>query len=184
MKLKLSSIVISIIIGFISGYSYHLIKSKEVISTKIAYKTRTVTITVYLDKFKIIGTVLPEDTMYLPTDTAELIARYKKLWMNFYSKNKYKDTLQFDTLGYAVLNEQIFMNKRDSLNYTYKINTYEKMATTVVHLKNQLFVGGMVGRDNISPMIMLNRNDKYAFFVNYNLQRGSVSCGAMVRIGR
>ena len=41
--------------------------------------------------------------------------------------------------------------------------------TKFVYPKNNLYIGGLIGKENISPMVMYTKTGKYSFFVNYNL---------------
>ena len=86
MKIKFT--IVGILIGIGLGYIYTLLNPNEVIKEVTEIKYRYVTNTVYLDTPpKIIGTVLPKDTMYIPADTVELIERYRKLWTSYYSRH-------------------------------------------------------------------------------------------------
>ena len=182
MKLKLYNIFIGLILGLMGGYLYTYLYTNTIIEEKVEYKYKYATNTVYIDAPTIRSFVLPEDTLYIPTDTAELIARYRKLWASYNTRNYYQDTLKFDTLGYAVVNQQVIKNTIDNIIYTYNLTIPEKTITKFVYPKNSLYIGGLVGVGNISPMVMYTNKGKYNYLVSYNLVRSEVSAGVIIKI--
>ena len=176
------NLFIGIIIGIIIGSIYFLYNPKEIIKEKVEIKYKYATNTVYLDAPKIKSFILPEDTLVIPADTVELIARYKLLWVNHNTRNFYQDTLKFDTLGYCVANQQVIRNKIDSLNYTYNLKIPEKTITKFVYPKNSLYIGGLVGKENISPMIVYTNKGKYNYMASYNLIRSEINAGVIIKI--
>ena len=182
MRLRLSNLFIGIIIGIIIGSAYFLYNPQEVIKEKIEIKYKYATNTVYLDAPKIRSFILPEDTLVIPADTAELIARYKSLWINHNTRNFYQDTLKFDTLGYCVINTQVIKNNLDSLNGKFSLKIPEKTITKFVYPKNSLYIGGLVGKETVSPMIMYTNKGKYNYMVSYNLVRSEINAGVVIKI--
>ena len=180
--MKIKYIFIGLILGLIGGYLYTYLYPNTIIEEKVEYRYKYATKTVYLDKPKIRSFILPEDTLYIPADTAELIARYRKLWASYNTRNYYQDTLKFDTLGYAVVNQQVIKNTIDNIIYTYNLTIPEKTITKFVYPKNSLYIGGLVGQGNISPMVMYTNKGKYNYLVSYNLVRSEVSAGVIIKI--
>ena len=180
--MKVKYLVIGLILGLIGGYLYTYLYPNTIIEEKVEYKYKYATKTVYIDAPTIRSFVLPEDTLYIPTDTAELIARYRKLWASYNTRNYYQDTLKFDTLGYAVVNQQVIKNTIDNIIYTYNLTIPEKTITKFVYPKNSLYIGGLVGQGNISPMVMYTNKGKYNYLVSYNLVRSEVSAGVIIKI--
>lgn len=182
MKLKLYNLIIGLILGLIGGYSYTYLYPNTIIEERVEYRYKYATKTVYLDKPKIRSFILPEDTLYIPADTAELIARYREIWTKHNTRNFYQDTLNFDTLGYCVSNIQVIRNTIDSLSYTYNLKIPEKTITKFVYPKNNLYIGGLMGQGNISPMVMYTNKGKYNYLVSYNLVRSEISAGVIIKI--
>ena len=180
--MRLKYLIIGLILGLIGGYLYTYLYPNTIIEEKVEYKYKYATKTVYLDKPIIRNFILPEDTLYIPADTAELIARYRQIWTSHNTRNFYQDTLNFDTLGYCVSNIQVIRNTIDSLSYTYNLKIPEKTITKFVYPKNSLYIGGLVGQGNISPMVMYTNKGKYNYLVSYNLVRSEVSAGVIIKI--
>ena len=179
--MKIKYIFIGLILGIIIGLTYSYLYPNVVIDEKVEYRYKYATKTVYIDAPTIRSFVLPEDTLYIPTDTAELIARYRKLWTSYNTRNFYQDTLKFDTLGYAVVNQQVIKNTIDNIIYTYNLTIPEKTTTKFVYPKNSLYIGGLVGQSNISPMVMYTNKGKYNYLVSYNLVRSEVNAGVLIK---
>lgn len=172
-------IVLALIVGYLVTYFF----PTEVVNTKIEYRTRTITKNVYLDAIPIVrGVILPKDTITIPADTAELIARYKKLWYSYYTRNLYSDTLSFDTLGYAVINQQVIMNRLDSMNYYYKLFISEKTITNTVVKKHNFYMGSEIGISNFSVLGKYNNSNRYDIFLRYNFLEGTAHGGILINI--
>ena len=175
-------ILLGVILGILGGYLYTLLYPNIIIEEKVEIKYKYVEKTVYLDAPKIRSFILPEDTLFIPADTAELIARYRNLWLSHNTRNLYRDTLTFDTLGYAVIDQQVFRNTLDSMKYEYSLKIPEKTITRIVYPKNNFYIGGLIGKEKLAPAVMYTRSGKYNFFVDYNLINNSVSGGVLVKI--
>ena len=180
--MKIKYLVIGLILGLIGGYLYTYLYPNTIIEEKIEYRYKYATKTVYLDRPKIRNYILPEDTLIIPADTAELIARYREIWLSHNTRNFYQDTFKLDTFGYFVSNIQVIRNEVDSLNGTYNLIIPEKITTKFVYPKNSLYIGGLVGQGNISPMVMYTNKGKYNYLVSYNLVRSEVSAGVIIKI--
>ena len=180
--MKVKYLVIGLILGLIGGYLYTYLYPNTIIEEKVEYRYKYATKTVYLDKPKIRSFILPEDTLYIPADTAELIARYREIWTKHNTRNFYQDTFKLDTFGYFVSNIQVIRNEVDSLNGRYELKIPEKITTKFVYPKNSLYIGGLVGQGNISPMVMYTNKGKYNYLVSYNLVRSEVSAGVIIKI--
>ena len=73
-------------------------------------------------------------------------------------------------------------NTIDNIIYTYNLTIPEKTITKFVYPKNSLYIGGLVGQGNISPMVMYTNKGKYNYLVSYNLVRSEVSAGVIIKI--
>jgi len=183
MKSKIVFVLLVIIAAISIGFAVTYFFPKEIVTTKIEYKTRIITKKVYLDAIPTVrGVILPEDTITIPADTAELIARYKKLWYSYYTKNLYSDTLSFDTLGYAIINQQVIMNRIDSTNYYYKLFIPEKTITNTVIRKHNFYIGPELGKSNFSIIGQYNNSNKYSAFVRYNILQEGIHAGVLINI--
>ena len=180
--MKVKYLIIGLILGLIGGYLYTYLYPNTIIEEKVEYRYKYATKTVYLDKPKIRNFILPEDTLYIPADTSELIARYKEIWTKHNTRNFYQDTFKLDTFGYFVSNIQVIRNEVDSLNGRYELKIPEKITTKFVYPKNSLYIGGLVGQGNISPMVMYTNKGKYNYLVSYNLVRSEISAGVIIKI--
>lgn len=180
--MKIKYLVIGLILGLIGGYLYTYLYPNTIIEEKVEYRYKYATKTVYLDKPKIRNFILPEDTLYIPADTAELIARYKEIWTKHNTRNFYQDTFKLDTFGYFVANLQVIRNEVDSLSGKYELKIPEKITTKFVYPKNSLYIGGLMGQGSISPMVMYTNKGKYNYLVSYNLVRSEISAGVIIKI--
>jgi hypothetical protein len=180
--MKVKYLVIGLILGLIGGYLYTYLYPNTIIEEKVEIKYKYVEKTVYLDKPIIRNFILPEDTLYIPTDTAELIARYREIWTKHNTRNFYQDTFKLDTFGYFVSNIQVIRNQVDSLSGKYELKIPEKTITKFVYPKNSLYIGGLIGKENISPSIMFTRSGKYNYYITYNLVNNGFSGGILIKI--
>ena len=179
--MKIKYLIIGLILGLIGGYLYTYLYPNTIIEEKVEYRYKYATKTVYLDKPKIRSFILPEDTLYIPADTAELIARYREIWTKHNTRNFYQDTFKLDTFGYFVANLQVIRNEVDSLNGKYELKIPEKITTKFVYPKNSLYIGGLIGENNISPMIVYSYKGKYNYAINYNLIDNSINIGLLLK---
>ena len=114
---------------------------------------------VYIDTSRI-------DTVYIPADTAELVARYLKLHQNYYSTYFYKDTLLNDTSAFIEVDTKISQNK--TLNY--KLTYFDRTPTVInnttnVYAKNEYFVG----LNNAAPSFLFKYKKGYMVGIGYDL---------------
>lgn len=114
---------------------------------------------IYIDTSRI-------DTVYIPTDTAELVARYLKLHQNFYSSYLYKDTLLNDTSAFIEVETKISQNK--PLNY--RLTYFDKTPTVInnitnIYAKNEYFVG----LNNAAPSFLFKHKKGYMIGAGYDL---------------
>jgi hypothetical protein len=180
--MKVKYLVIGLILGLIGGYLYTYLYPNTIIEEKVEYRYKYAIKTVYLDKPIIRNFILPEDTLFIPADTAELIARYREIWLSHNTRNFYQDTFKLDTFGYFVSNIQVIRNQVDSLSGKYELKIPEKTITKFVYPKNSLYIGGLMGQGNISPMVMYTNKGKYNYLVSYNLVRSEISAGVIIKI--
>lgn len=179
--MKIKYIFIGLILGIIIGLTYSYLYPNVVIDEKVEYRYKYATKTIYLDKPKIRSFILPEDTLYIPADTAELIAKYREIWTKHNTRNFYQDTFKLDTFGYFVANLQIIRNEVDTLKGTYNLKIPEKITTKFVYPKNSLYIGGLVGQGNISPMVMYTNKGRYNYLVSYNLVGSEINAGVLIK---
>ena len=179
--MKIKYVFIGLILGIIIGLTYSYLYPNIAIDEKVEYRYKYATKTVYIDAPTIRSFVLPEDTLYIPADTAELIARYREIWTKHNTRNFYQDTFKLDTFGYFVSNIQVIRNEVDSLSGRYELKIPEKITTKFVYPKNSLYIGGLVGQSNISPMVMYTNKGKYNYLVSYNLVRSEVNAGVLIK---
>ena len=180
--MKIKYIFIGLILGIIIGLTYSYLYPNVIIDEKVEYRYKYATKTVYIDAPTIRSFVLPKDTLYIPVDTAELIARYREIWTKHNTRNFYQDTFKLDTFGYFVADLQVIRNEVDSLKGTYNLKIPEKITTKFVYPKNSLYIGGLMGQGNISPMVMYTNKGKYNYLVSYNLVRSEISAGVIIKI--
>lgn len=137
---------------------------------------------VYRNKLIPYAVSLPSDTVKIPSDTVELVRRYLELHKTFYTKNYYRDTTVIDSVGNIYVSFRVTENRADSLSIEYSLIQNKIINQTIVNSKNSLYLGGFIGKDNLSPTIMYSRNNNYSYFVSYNLLHGGVSGGVLINV--
>lgn len=126
---------------------------------------------------------LPPDTVEIPADTVELVKRYLSLHKEFYTVNEYRDTFSIDTIGDIRLYQKITQNKLDSMTIGYNLVTPKIIYTqTIANSKNSLYLGSFIGRGNFSPSVMYSRNNKYNYFLGYNIVTGGITGGILINM--
>lgn len=173
--INIKSFILGLVLGIVGVWLYFQQYPNTETIVKEVVKYKTVVDTKYVKEPKIISVILPKDTFIIPADTAELIRRYKELSTNFYTRNNYKDTLSFDTLGFCVLEQQVYRNRIDSIKYSYSLTIPEKTVYTVANQKNNFYISGLLGKDLIAPVIEYSWS-KYSVGLGYNFNNN----GALV----
>lgn len=173
--INIKSFILGLVLGIVGVWLYFQQYPNTETIVKEVVKYKTVVDTKYVKEPKIISVILPKDTFIIPADTAELIRRYKELSTNFYTRNNYKDTLSFDTLGFCVLEQQVYRNRIDSIKYSYSLTIPEKTIYTVANQKNSLYISGLLGKDLAAPLLEYSWG-KYSVGLGYNF----MNSGALV----
>lgn len=173
--INIKSFILGLVLGIVGVWLYFQQYPNTETIVKEVVKYKTVVDTKYVKEPKIISVILPKDTFIIPADTAELIRRYKELSTNFYTRNNYKDTLSFDTLGFCVLEQQVYRNRIDSIKYSYSLTIPEKTVYTVANQKNSLYISGLLGKDLAAPLLEYSWG-KYSVGLGYNF----MNSGALV----
>ena len=107
---------------------YLNLRQFESVFKKILVKDDLPNFSIHLSSVKEVDEISAEsDFLYIPADTAELIARYREIWLSHNTRNFYQDTFKLDTFGYFVSNIQIIRNEVDSLKGTYNLIIPEKI---------------------------------------------------------
>jgi hypothetical protein len=128
---------------------------------------------------------LPPDTVLEKIDTAKIIEQYLIIHKDYYTKRYYKETYKIDTIGTASIKGRVFMNKLDSLEFTYNLKAPTIINTIIVaNPKNSLYIGGLVGTKSIMPIVIWNNKEKYNYFIGYDLVQKSFNVGIAVNINK
>jgi hypothetical protein len=131
-----------LLIAILSLYS--IFTTYKIISDKPQIVTHTVTIPgdiIYKDT--IVYKPKPykvevHDTTYIPKDSAQCVADYRKLYNNYSSTNYHRDTLRNDTSMTVVVNSIISNNVLQNLQLHSKNNRPISITNTIVTYKNKL----------------------------------------------
>lgn len=137
---------------------------------------------VYIKELVPYAVSLPPDTVRIPADTVELVERYLALHKDYYTQRFYKDTAVVDSMGSIYVSFRVTRNQADSLSVGYNLIQNKIISQTIAYPKNSLYLGSFIGRANFSPTLMYSKNNKYNYFVSYNLLHGEVSGGILINI--
>ena len=120
------------------------------------------------------------DSIKIPLDSTELVAAYKKLYLDYNDTYSYLDTTRNDSLFFISIGSQITRNKPILYDLTYLDKTPSIIIKpTVDTYKNSIWAGLDIGADLIAPNIVYEMK-KYNFGVGYNLQKGG---GIVFKVG-
>jgi len=133
-----------IIIGVLTLYS--VFTTYKIISDKPQIVTNTVIVpgdVVYKDtiiyKPKPYEVIVPvHDTAYIPKDSAQCVADYKKLYGKYVTIKEYKNITQDDTSMTIIVNSTVAYNELQNLKVSSKNNRKTIINTTTVTYKNKL----------------------------------------------
>jgi len=128
------------------GNQIDIDEDTKIIQVDTIFKVDTIEVEkeVYIPKWKtkVINKVdTVEKFIIQEVDTAKILEDY-------YSYYAYTDTLTFDTLGYAVVNDTISENSILNRQYTYKINKYTNEIEVVRLIDQREFYIGLGSRVN------------------------------------
>lgn len=183
--MRLSSIIVGIVLGILFGYIYTVVfpSTITVVETKVEYKYKTITETKYLDRLKVVSVVLPSyDSIVIPKDYDSLVKSYTSLWYKYNTKKLFNDTLQIDSLGTVSISQEVYKNNITNFKYSYSLTLPEKVTTNIVTTKNNLYIGGLVGKELIAPCITYSYDGKYNFSLGYNAVNNGFLLGITYKI--
>ena len=125
------------------------------------------------------------DTIIIPSDSSKLVAKYLELHKEYFSQYFFKDTSIVDSMGNIITSFKVTQNK--VLDYKQQYSLQQKKiinTTTIANVKNSLYIGGLVGKENVSPIVIFNNKEKCNYFVSYNLVRSEINFGVAVNINK
>ena len=151
-------------------------------TTDTVYTTHTDTITIV--KLVPYKESLPPDTIFIPADTSELLAMYRTLHQDFYTKRYYSQNYKVDSIGTATVKGRVFMNRLDSLQFNYNLRPATVINNTIISPSyNSIFVGVDYNK-GIIRNISFNQKNRYIYKVGYNLSSSSIELGVSVNINK
>ena len=139
---------------------------------------------VYKDSLIPYAVKLPVDSVIIPADSAKLVARYLVLHREFFTEKYFADSVKIDSVGDIKVKFKVTQNSVFDYSLKYNLQSKKIVTQTLANPKNSLYIGGTVGLNNISPIVIVNNKDKYNYFVSYNLIRGELNVGVAVNINR
>ena len=128
---------------------------------RVEYKPRIVRDTIWEKKDSLVyrdslipyEVIVPNDTIYIPADTLELIALYKALSREYNTETKYEEHLDVDSIGEIVASFSVVQNKPKDFTLGYNLNYPTIIETrTVLDSRPFLTVGLMFG-ENTVPLV-------------------------------
>jgi len=133
---------------------------------------------VYIDTSRI-------DTVYIPTDTTELINRYLSLHQKFNSVYGYVDTLKNDSIAFIEVTSKITQNKPIKYDLTY----YDKTPSVINNKKviknysrNEVYIGVDVGNKEFSANILYKSKKDIIFGIGYDPINNSLQGKAYIKL--
>ena len=155
------------------------IEPKVITKVEVRYDTIETIKETYVPKWKI-KIVTEIDTFQTPIDTVAILRDY-------YAKYYYSDTLQIDTIGYAIINDTVTQNSILARDFKTNILIPTTIITKEIYLNNNEFYWG-VGLQGRTDQInylgteLLYRNKKkqaYGFGIGVNQDFQPVLSGRM-----
>ena len=122
------------------------------------------------------------DTILIPSDTTELIKRYRNIYAQLYASKTHLDTLKNDSSATVILTTYLSRNTLDSLKMAFKNNRPISINTTIVDNGFKLSGGVIGGYNNISPTIMYKINKQFNISAGYNVYDKSINAGIFYNI--
>lgn len=141
---------------------------------------------VYKDKLIPYKVEVPRiDSILIPVDSVKLVAKYLELHKEYFTVRYYKDSTNIDSMGYVVTKFKVTQNQASQYSLHYNLEKKKIINTaTIANVKNNLYIGGLIGRENVSPIIIFNNKDRCNYFVSYNLVRSEINIGVAVNINK
>ena len=125
------------------------------------------------------------DTIIIPSDSSKLVAKYLELHKEYFSQYFFKDTSTIDSMGNIITSFKVTQNKVLDYKQVYNLQQTKIInTTTIANVKNSLYIGGLVGKENVSPIVIFNNKEKCNYFVSYNLVRSEINFGVAVNINK
>ena len=133
---------------------------------------------------------LPPDTVYKPTDSADLALKYNNLLEEHYTEKYIRDSVEVDTLGLLKIHDVLYANtiQERSVTYDFEIPTRVETITEIRTVKpTTINVGLTAGPQGFGPGVVLNHKQDYLYYVGYEFGTGehgfsSVRFGAFINL--
>jgi hypothetical protein len=172
-----------IILGLYSSIiTYKLVNDKPtIVTTTIPGDTIFTTNTVY-KPVPYHVTEYNTDTIEIPSDTTELINRYKKIYSELYASKSYLDTLKNDSSAEVIITTHISRNTLDSLKMAFKNNRITTINTTIINNTSKFGVGLLLGIKQLSPILSYNIKDRFNLIGGYDLYNKTPQVGLIYNI--
>lgn len=172
-------VVIILLMRSCSGEGNEITEPQVVTKVVVKYDTIETIKETYIPKWRT-KIVTETDTFQAPIDTLSILKDY-------YAKYYYSDTLQIDTVGYAIINDTITQNNILARNIKTNILIPTTTITKEIYLNNREFYWGvgLQGRTDQLNYLggeMLYRNKKkqaYGFGIGVNQDFQPVISGRM-----
>jgi hypothetical protein len=125
------------------------------------------------------------DSVPIPIDSAALVAKYLEIHKEYFTVRYYKDSTTIDSMGYVITKFKVTQNQASEYSLHYNLEKKKIInTTTIANVKNNLYIGGVIGKENVSPMIIFNNKDRCNYIVSYNLVRSEINFGVAVNINK
>lgn len=157
--------VIFLLIDRVIKKSASLESTKVLIVRDTVWKTNTKTVVKKMIVEKEIPGSKPIDSFpYTPhKDYDSLLIKFNHLVKQTTNKRIYRDSLVLDSIGYVIVKDTVQYNYLQNRSYTYKYSiplVKETTTITSIKTKNQLYVGGGFGLNNIQAGVLYkNKSD-------------------------
>ena len=149
--------------------TYKLVNQVEpTITHDTLWDTVEYTNTVYKPKPYIVHEI-NTDTIYIPTDSTELVNRYKDIYSRLYASKTYRDTLKNDSIAKVIITTHLSNNSLDSLNMWLKIEEPKIVNTTIINNGAKISVGLQLGYKQFSPIATYTYNKNFKFGLGYDI---------------
>lgn len=135
-------------------------------------------------------TIYYPDSIYLPADTAELIAECRRIAFEYFKTKIYNRHIIVDSIGWINLRDSVTQNEL----YGYYVNSKIKQLTVtktetktiVTPARNKILVGlqlsGNADYFGASPSIMFQGKKDNVFMLGYDVINKNYNVGAFVKI--
>ena len=180
-KLTLILSILLLIYSSLVTYKLHQQKPQVQILTDTIRDTINYRDTIYKPKVYTIVNI-EKDTIQIPTDTVELINRYRDVYSRLYASKTYIDTLKNDSIAKVVITTHLSNNSLDSLIMALKINEPKVIKTTVIDNGSKWDGGIIVGYKQFSPIVIYRYNTDFRFGIGYDIINNSPNLTILYKI--